>query len=155
MIALSEAGIQHGLREAMKERAERRVLVLRGLLAAIKNLKIERRGAGGAADAELGEGDIAQIVRREIKQREEAIGYAEQGGRADVLEKNRFERDLLHELLPQAVDAVELVAAVRRHHAAGATTIGALMGKLKEEYGSRLDGKTASVFVKEFLKGGS
>lgn len=150
MSSLDEATIQGRLTAAMRARAADDVMVLRGLVAAIKNLKIERRGGGGAG--ELSEADISQIVRREIKQREEAIGFAEQGGRADLVDKNTREKRFLEAFLPQALSAEELEAAIARHHQAGATTIGALMGKLKAEYGARLDGKAASEAIRNFLR---
>ncbi|MBI2964022.1 MAG: GatB/YqeY domain-containing protein [Deltaproteobacteria bacterium] len=155
MSDLSEGAIQERLKEAMRARATDRVLVLRGLVAAIKNLKIERRGAG--AGDELAEADIAQIVRREIKQREEALTFAEQAGRTDLVEKNRGEKGFLERFLPQGPSAADLAAAIARHHAAGATSIGALMAKLKADFGAGLDGKVASEAVRGFLrdKGGA
>jgi uncharacterized protein YqeY len=160
MTELSESAIQERLREAMRAKATDQVMVLRGLVAAIANLKIERRGTGEAGAAPIGAAEIAQLVRREIKQRDEAIGFAEQAGRTDLVEKNRRERAFLEDFLPEAPSRQELEAAIRRHHAAGATSIGALMSKLREEYAARLEGKTASEAVREFLhrqqeKGGS
>ena len=152
-----EARIQADLKAAMRARDEGRVLVLRGLVAAMQNLRIEKRGAGAGAAVALDEADVAQLVRREIKQREEAIGFAEQGGRTELIDRYRAERDFLASLLPQAVSPEELRAAIARHHAAGATSIGPLMAALKTELGSRLDGKAASRAVREFLaaQGGS
>jgi uncharacterized protein len=151
MSALSEAGLQEQLKEAMRARDSERVMVLRGLVAAIKNLKIEKRGAAGGEDVPLVEADLMQLVRREIKQRDEAIGFAEQGGRAELVDKNRRERDLLAAFLPVAVSADDLRGAIERHYAAGANAIGPLMAKLKAELGSRLDGKAASEAVRKFL----
>ena len=150
MSSLDEAMIQGRLTAAMRARAADEVMVLRGLVAAIQNLKIERRGGGGAGA--LSEADISQLVRREIKQREEAIGFAQQGGRADLVDKNPREKRFLEAFLPQALSAEELEAAIARHHQAGATAIGALMGKLKAEYGARLDGRAASEAIRNFLR---
>jgi hypothetical protein len=149
MSELSEAMIQMRLKEAMRSRATDEVMVLRGLVAAMKNLTIERRTGG--ASAELGAPEITQILRREIKQREEAIAFAEQAGRADLVDKNCREKRYLEAYLPQAVSAADLEAAIARHYAAGATSIGPLMGKLKAEFAARLDGKLASEAVREFL----
>jgi len=158
MTGLSEAAIQERLREAMRAKATNQVMVLRSLVAAIKNLKIERRGAGGAGSSDLGEADITQLVRREIKQRDEAIGFAEQAARLDLVDKNREERAFLERFLPQALSGEELEAAIAKHHAAGATSIGVLMSRLKADFAARLDGRVASQAVREFLlheKGGS
>jgi uncharacterized protein YqeY len=151
MSPLSETSIQERLKDAMRSRAGDEVMVLRGIVAAIKNLKIERRGGGGGGSDELAEADITQLVRREIKQREEAIGFAQQGGRADLVEKNAREKQFLEGFLPQALSSEELETAIARHHGAGAASIGALMGKLKAEFGARLDGKVASEAIRGFL----
>jgi len=151
MSTLSETAIQERLKEAMRARASEEVMVLRGLVAAIKNLKIERFGAA-AAKSELGEADVTQLVRREIKQREEALAFAEQGARSDLVEKNAREKRFLETFLPKALPREEIEAAVARHHGAGATSIGALMAALKAEFGARLDGKIASEIAREFLR---
>ena len=152
MSPLSETSIQERLKDAMRSRAGDEVMVLRGIVAAIKNLKIERRGGGGGGSDELAEADITQLVRREIKQREEAIGFAQQGGRADLVEKNAREKQFLESFLPQALSSEELDTAIARHHREGAASIGALMGKLKAEFGARLDGKVASEAIRGFLR---
>ena len=135
----------------MRSRATDEVMVLRGVVAAMKNLTIERRGAGGVPAA-LGPAEITQILRREIKQREEAMAFAEQAGRAELVEKNGREKQYLEAYLPQALSADELERAIARYYEAGSTSIGSLMGKLKAEFGARLDGKLASEAVREFLR---
>jgi uncharacterized protein YqeY len=152
MSELSESMIQGRLKEAMRSRATDEVMVLRGLVAAMKNLTIERRGVAGSGGGELGAAEITQILRREIKQREEAIAFAEQAGRAELVEKNGREKRYLETYLPQALSAPDLEAAIARHYEAGAASIGPLMGKLKAEFGARLDGKLASEAVREFLR---
>ena len=151
MSALTEKAIQERLTAAMRARSAGETMVLRSLVAAIKNLKIERRGAAAGESAELTEADLTQLVRREIKQREEAISFAEQASRADLVAKNREEKTFLETFLPRALSPTELDDAIRKHHAAGARNIGALMGKLKADFGARLDGKAASERIKQFL----
>jgi len=60
---MTEQQLNADLTRAMKAREMPRVYVLRGLLTAIKNRRVERRGA------ELGDADLLEIVRREIRQR--------------------------------------------------------------------------------------
>ena len=152
MSVLDESTIQDRLKQAMRARAMGEVMVLRGLVAAIKNLRIERRGARGGGAGELGEADITQLVRLEIKQREEAITFAEQAGRGDLVDKNRSEKRFLETFLPQALSASELEQAIAKHYQGGVTSIGALMAMLKAEFGARLDGKVASEAVRGFLR---
>jgi uncharacterized protein len=148
---LSEKAIQDRLTAAMRARSAGETMVLRSLVAAIKNLKIERRGVTSGSPTELDEADLTQLVRREIKQREEAIVFAEQASRPDLVSKNREEKTFLETFLPQGLSSSELDDAITKHHAAGSRNIGALMGKLKSEFGARLDGKLASERIKQFL----
>ncbi len=152
MSVLDERAIQDRLTKAMRARATDEVMVLRGLVAAIKNLKIERRGAAGGGVTDLAESDITQLVRREIKQREEAITFAERAGRGDLVDKNHSEKGFLETFLPQALSSAELEQAIGKHYQDGATAMGPLMAKLKAEFGGRLDGKVASEAVREFLR---
>ena len=99
MSVLDESAIQDRLKQAMRARATDEVMVLRGLVAAIKNLKIERRGAAGGGAGELGETDITQLVRREIKQREEAITFAEQAVASDLVDEEPLGEELSRDLL--------------------------------------------------------
>jgi hypothetical protein len=73
-MALSEAQLTADLTAAMKARDMPRVYVLRGLLTAAKNLKVERRAQS------LSEGRSRAARRREVRQREEAEGVRQEGG---------------------------------------------------------------------------
>ncbi|TMA56921.1 MAG: hypothetical protein E6J75_08710 [Deltaproteobacteria bacterium] len=85
-MGLTEGQLAEDLTRAMKARDMPRVYVLRGLLTAVKHVKVERRGA------DLVEADLVQLVRREIRKREEAEEFAVRGGRADAVAQNRNER---------------------------------------------------------------
>jgi len=85
--AITEERLAEDLTRAMKARDMPRVYVLRGLLTAVKNLKVEKRGAA------LGETELVQVVRREIRQREEAEEFATKAGRDDLIAQNRGERE--------------------------------------------------------------
>ena len=137
------------LTAAMKARDMPRVYVLRGLITAAKNLKVERRGAA------LTEADLVQLVRRELRQREEAEEFAVKAGRADVVEQNRAERRLLDAYIPAQLGAEELEAVVRDIvRSLPSPAIGAVMAALREQHAGRFDGKQASEIVKRVLAGG-
>src|SRR3989442_13267656 len=88
MPALTEQQLADDLTRAMKAREMPRVYVLRGLLTAAKNLKVERRGAA------LAEADLGQLVGREIRKREEAEEVAAKAGRSELVAQNPAERGL-------------------------------------------------------------
>jgi uncharacterized protein len=148
-VALSEAQLNADLTAAMKARDMPRVYVLRGLLTAAKNLKVERRGA------ELGEADLVQLVRKEVRKREEATEFAVKAGRSDVVEQNDAERRMLEAYVP-ALDAGALETVVREIVASlPSPTMGPVMAALRERHAGRYDGKQASEIVKRVIAGAS
>jgi len=144
--ALSEEGLAKDLATAMKAREKERVLVLRGVITAVKNLKVEKRGQ------EVAEAELVQIVRKEIRQREEAEEFAAKAGRNDLLEKNRAERAMLEAYVPAQLDAAQLEAAIREAASRPeGRTLGAIMGSLRERFAGRYDGKQASELARRVL----
>jgi uncharacterized protein YqeY len=149
-VSLSEAQLNADLVSAMKARDMPRVYVLRGLLTAAKNLKVERRGA------DLGEADLVQLVRRELRQRDEAEEFAAKAGRTDLVERNQAERRLLESYVPAQLGERELEEVVRGIVASlPAPAIGGVMTALRERYAGRFDGKQASEVAKRVLAGAS
>jgi hypothetical protein len=141
---VSEAQIQEDLKRAMKARDMDRVYVLRGLVAAIKNVKVEKRVET------LPEAEISSLVRKEIAQRTEAAEFARKGNRADLAEKNDNEKTLLEGYLPQQMSPAVLEETIRRISTElGTTQIGPIMAKLKEDHAGLYDGKLASEIVRK------
>jgi uncharacterized protein YqeY len=143
--SLSEAQLRQELQHAMKDRAMPTVYVLRGLLAAIANRRIET----GAAELPVAE--ILGIVQREAKKREEAESFARQAGRADLVEQNSSERALLARYLPALLDDDALRGLLTTWIGEGVTAMGALMARLKERHPGQYDGKRASEIVRALL----
>jgi hypothetical protein len=85
-VALDEASLQRDLQDAMRARDRQRIDVLRGLIAAIKNLKVERQ------IPQLPEADIVGLVRKELNKRQEIIGFAQQAGRAETVAQGEAEK---------------------------------------------------------------
>ena len=145
-MGLTEGQLAEDLTRAMKARDMPRVYVLRGLLTAAKNLKVERRGA------ELAEGDLVQLVRREIRKREEAEEFAARGGRAELVAQNRDERAILEGYAPPALDAGALERVIREIAAAeGGGSIGAIMAALRARHPGQFDGRQASELARRVL----
>ena len=145
-MALTEQQLADDLNRAMKARDMPRVYVLRGVIAAVKNLKIERRGA------ELAEADLSQIIRKEIRKREEAEEFALKAGRQDAVEQNRGERAMLEAYAPAQLDPAALEQAIREIAAEpNAGNLGAVMGALKARFAGRFDGRQASEIARRVL----
>jgi uncharacterized protein YqeY len=141
---LTEAQIQEDLQRAMRAREMQTVYVLRGVVAGVKNLKVEKQVK------ELAEGDIVGIVRKEINKRQEALGYAEKGGRTELVEQNRGEIAVLEKYLPQQLSETELTATIAAlSKELGTTQIGPLMAELRKRHAGQFDGKLASELIKK------
>jgi len=147
-MALSEAQLTADLTAAMKARDMPRVYVLRGLLTAAKNLKVERRAQT------LSEADLVQLVRREVRQREEAEEFAKKAGRDEAVAQNQAERAMLDAYVPAQMDAAALETVVRGIVASlPSPAMGPVMAALREQHGGQFDGKQASEIVKRVLAG--
>src|SRR5438445_7274897 len=145
-MGLTEGQLAEDLTRAMKARDMPRVYVLRGLLTAAKNLKVERRGGP------LAEADLVQLVRREIRKREEAGEFAARAGRSELIEQNRAERALLEAYVPAPLAPAELEEAIRTIAARPeGRTLGAVMGALRERFAGRFDGRQASEIARRVL----
>ena len=141
----TETQLRDDLQRAMKARDMPTVYVLRGLVAAIANQRIEKGGA------ELAESDIVSLTRREAKQREEAEQYARDAGREDLVAQNQTERAILMRYLPAQLDDAELTNLVRSWLADGLQSVGPIMARLKERHAGQYDGKRASEIVRALL----
>jgi len=143
---VTEAQLQADLQAAMKARAAEKVLILRGLIAAIKNVKVDKQVPT------LPEADIAALVRKEIDKRVEAAEFARQAGRTELVDSNEREKAVLEAYLPQQLDAAALEALIRQLAAElGTTQIGPIMATLRERHAGRFDGKLASELVRKLV----
>ena len=145
--------IESDLKEAMRARDARRLAVLRLLKSALKYAAIAKSGA----EAELSEAEAAQVIRKQVKQRQDSIESFEKGGRAELAEKEKEELSILNAYLPQAMSGDDLAKIVREAIAeTGATSkaqMGAVMKALQVKVAGRVDGKTLSTEVQKQLSG--
>ena len=140
----TEAQLQSDLQAAMKARAMEKVYILRGLISAIKNLKVEKQ------IGEVPEAEIAALVRKEINKRSEAAEFARQAGRQELVEQNDSEKAVLEAYLPQQLDASALETLIKALATElGTTQIGPLMAKLRERHAGQFDGKLASEIIRK------
>lgn len=92
------------------------------------------------------------ILRREMKRKEEAIALFEKGGRPDLAEKEREEKQLLASYLPQELDEDEVRKIVRQLiKKEGGGDFGAIMGKVMGQLKGKAEGSLVARVVKEEL----
>jgi uncharacterized protein len=145
--------IDTDLKDAMRARDAARLGVLRMLKSALKYAAIEKSGAEG----ELDEAEATQVIRKQVKQRQDSIESFEKGGRAELADKEKIELAILNSYLPAAMSVEELAGLVRQAIAeVGATSraqMGAVMKALGPKVAGRADGKTLSQEVQRQLAG--
>lgn len=129
---------------ARKSQDKPATLLLGTILSDIKNKRIELQR--DPADAE-----VVDVIRKGIKRRKESVEMYTKGNREDLVAKESAEIALLEKYLPPEVDAEELRAAVRAAIAGGASSIGAVMGKVMPQFKGRTDGSTINAMAKDEL----
>ena len=101
--------IDSDLKTAMRKKNATKLSVLRMLKAAMTNAAIEKSGA----QSQLSEADATQVVRKQVKQRQDSIESFEKGGRGELAAKEKEELSILQSYLPQAMRADEVSRVVR------------------------------------------
>lgn len=143
--------IDSDLKDAMRARDTTKLGVLRMLKSALKYAAIEKSGA----ESELDEAEATQVIRKQVKQRQDSIESFEKGGRAELAEKEKGELAILNTYLPAAMSGEELSRLVKETIAeVGASSraqMGAVMKALGPKVAGRADGKTLSQEVQRQL----
>ncbi len=140
--------LQEELKQAMQAGDKRRVGVLRLLLAALHNREIEK-------GEELTKPEIVSVVKKEAKNRREAIVMYKKGERADLVEKEQAELAILQEFLPEQMEdqaleeiVIKVIEAVQPQ---GQADFGRVMGRVMEQVGDEAEGSRVAEVVKEKL----
>jgi len=136
--------IDSDLKDAMRAKDAARLGVLRMLKSALKYSAIEKSGA----EAQLDDAEAAQVLRKQVKQRQDSIEQFEKGGRPELAAKEKEELAILNAYLPQGMNADELTKIVeetiREMGATSKAQMGAVMKALQAKVAGRADGKTLS-----------
>jgi uncharacterized protein YqeY len=149
--ATPQQRIETELRAAMKSGDKQRLQTLRLLLTEMKNERI-RRGS------EVDEAGFVALVRKAIKQREEAATQYRAGQRQELAAKEESEAAILAGFLPAAADEGEIRAAVAALIAerglSGPQAIGPVMKEMLARFGTSADGATINRIARELLGAG-
>lgn len=143
--------IDSDLKEAMRAKDATRLGVLRMLKSALKYSAIEKLGTEGA----LGDTDAVQVIRKQVKQRQDSIESFDKGGRPELAAKEKEELAILQQYLPQQLAGDELQKIVRdtiaELNAATKAQMGIVMKAVQAKVAGRADGKTVSQEVQRQL----
>lgn len=140
--------IQEDLKTAMKSGDTRRREVLRLLMAAFKQVEVDRQ-------MELSESDAVGVLMNEARKRRESIEEMDRAGRVDLAEQERYELGVIETYLPRQLSHDEVVQLAREAILeVGATNpkdMGRVMQVLMPRVKGQADGKLVNTIVRDLL----
>jgi uncharacterized protein YqeY len=141
--------LNESMKEAMKSGDEVRKRTVRMALAAVKQAEVDKR-------IELDDPAVMNILQKEIKNRRESLEEAKKVNRADLIEANEAEINVLQAFLPKAMPAEELralvQAAITETGAASPTDMGKVMKTVMPKVAGRAPNDMVSATVRELLQ---
>ena len=144
-----EEKLKEDLNQAMRDRDETRVTVLRLLLSELKYAQIQK------GDGFKGAEDILTVIQKAVKQRKESIDSFRKGGREDLAVKEEAELGVLQTYLPEQMSDEELTkivdGAITSTGASTMADMGKVIGIVMGQVGQKAEGARVSALVKERL----
>ena len=144
----TKAKLNESMKSAMKSGDEVRKRTVRMVLAAVKQVEVDKR-------TELDETAVTALIQKEVKNRREALEEAKKANRDDLVAANEAEIKVLEEFLPKAMPAEELralvQAAIAETGAAAPSDMGKVMKVVMPKVAGRAPNDMISAAVKELL----
>lgn len=142
--------IQEDMKQALKAGDKDRLKVVRMLLAAIKQMEVDRR-------TELDDSGVLGVLEKMVKQRRESVSQFQAGNREDLVDIELAEIAVLETYLPAPLSEVEvdemIATAIADTGATGIRDMGKVMAHLKSRIQGRADMGAVSAKVKAQLSG--
>ena len=140
--------INDEVKSAMRSKDKDRLLVLRLILSAVKQIEVDER-------IELDDQRMIAVLDKLSKQHRDSIAQYGKAEREDLVEKEQFQLNIVQEYLPTALSDEELAqmisAAISETGANGMQDMGKVMGILKAKAQGRADMGKLSAQVKNQL----
>ena len=140
--------LNESVKDAMRSGDEVRKRTVRMVLAAVKQVEVDKRIA-------IDDLAVVALIQKEIKNRREAIEEAKKANRPDLIEENEAENKVLEVFLPKAMPAEKLralvQAAIDETGAAAPSDMGKVMKVVMPKVAGRAPNDMISAAVKELL----
>lgn len=144
----TKAKLNEAMKEAMKSGDDLRKRTIRMVLAAVKQVEVDKR-------IDLDDMAVTALIQKEVKNRREALEEAKKANRSDLIADNESEIKVLEEFLPKAMSADELralvQAAITETGAAAPSDMGKVMKIVMPKVAGRAPNDAISAMVKELL----
>jgi len=144
--------IETKYKNALKSKDKTKISTYRLILSSIKDLDISNRS--GPNKKETDDEDIKRLLKKMVKQRAESIDIYKKNNRADLLEVEQNEYDILTSFLPKQLSEEDTKICEEIISKLGAGSIkdmGKVMGELKKQHADEIDFSKAGILLKELL----
>lgn len=143
--------IEQDLKTALLAGDKDRALVLRSLKSAILYVEV----AKGARDSGLPDEEVAAILAKEAKKRQESADLYKQGGDEARAAAELAEKAIIDAYLPKQLSDEELIqiieTVIANLGASGPQAMGQIIGAVKKQTAGTADGAKIAQLVKERL----
>ena len=145
--------IETEYKNALKAKDKTKISTYRLILSSIKDLDISNRSGPNKKDTD--DDDVKRLLKKMVKQRAESIDIYKKNNRADLLEIEQNEYNILTGFLPKQLNEDETKKICREIISKlGANSIkdmGKVMGELKKLHADEIDFAKAGPLIKELL----
>ena len=143
-----KAQLMAAMKAAMKAKDKERLLVIRSMQAAVKQIEIDNQTT-------LDDEGVLQVLDKGIKQRREAQQQFLDAGRQDLVDVEAYQMSVIQEFMPAALTADEISAlledAMTQTGASSMQDMGKVMALLKPAMQGRADMGEVSKLIKARL----
>lgn len=144
--------IMADLKQAMKDKDQDRLRVLRSLKSKLLEREISERKGG---EGELSDEQAIEELMRAAKQRRESIEQFQKGNRDDLVDAEKTELEIIQSYLPEMLSEDEIRDIAREKiaelEAEDMSDMGRVMGVMMQELKGKAEGSKVSKVVKEEL----
>lgn len=141
------------LKDAMRQRDDRRKGAIRSVIAALKKAETELDSSGERI--RLDDSDILALIAKQAKQRQESITEFRKGGREDLVAEEEAELVILQTYLPDQLTREQIEAeacqVIEEVGATGPRDMGKVMKPLMARLRGRADGRLVNQVVAGLL----
>jgi len=140
-------------KNALKSKDKTKISTYRLILSSIKDLDIANRSGPNKKDTD--DEDIKKLLKKMVKQRTESIDIYKKNNRADLLEVEQNELDILSGFLPKQLGDEETkkicLEIISKIQANSVKDMGKVMSELKKLHADEIDFAKAGPLIKELL----
>ena len=145
--------IETNYKNSLKSKNKMEISTYRLILSSIKDLDIVNRSGPNKKDTD--DDDIKKLIKKMVKQRAESIDIYKKNNRADLLEVEQNEYDILTGFLPEQLGEEETkkicADIISKLGASSVKDMGKVIGELKRLHTDEIDFAKAGPLIKELL----